>query len=138
MGWFRNDRKPDIWEVADDRPVGDIEAAQKIRNICASAGTVAENLAAFGGPKAEEKKAVEAERYQAALKRALEIAMQISDDPMRDVSVSQIISLCVKAGHLKTARVLVRAIQSDETRAELIAGNPALVNREATSSGGPV
>ena len=52
--------------------------------------------------------------------------MQISDDSMRDVSVSQVIRLCVKVDHLKTARVLLRAIQSDKTRAELVADHPVL------------
>ena len=85
------------------------------------------------GRKAEQKKAADAERYQAAVKRALEIAMQISDDSMRDVSVSQIISLCVKVGHMKTARVLLRAIRSEKTQAELIAEHPALIDQDAAS-----
>jgi hypothetical protein len=45
---------------------------------------------------------------------------------MRDVSVSQIISLCVKVDHLKTATILLRAVQSEKTRTELIAEYPAL------------
>ena len=64
----------------------------------------------------ERSKLADAERYQAAIKRALEIAMQISDDAMRDVSVSQIIRLSVKVDHLKTARILLRAIQSEKIR----------------------
>ena len=82
---------------------------------------------------AEKKLAADAERYQAAIKRALEIAMQISDDSMRDVSVSQIIRLCVKVDHLKTARVLLRAIQSEKTRAELVADHPELIDQDAAS-----
>jgi hypothetical protein len=121
MRWFHSERQPDVWEVADDQPLGDIGAAHKIRDICASAGTIAERLVAAGGPDAEKKLAADAERYQAAIKRALEIAMQISDDSMRDVSVSQIIKLCVQVDHLKTAKVLLRAIQSEKTRAELVA-----------------
>ncbi len=128
MRWFQKTRRPDVWEIADDQPLGDIEAAQKIREICASAGAIAENITAAGGPKADRKvdKAIEAERYQAAIKRALEIAMKIADDQMRDVSVSQIIRLCVKVDHLKTARVLIRAIRSEHTQAELMADNPVL------------
>ena len=121
MRWFHSERQPDVWEVADDQPLGDIGAAHKIRDICASAGTIAERLVEAGGPDAEKKLAADAERYQAAIKRALEIAMQISDDSMRDVSVSQIIKLCVQVDHLKTAKVLLRAIQSEKTRAELVA-----------------
>ena len=52
---------------------------------------------------------------------------------MRDVSVSQIVRLCVKADHLKTARVLVRAIQSEKIRDELTAENPVLLDQDAAS-----
>jgi hypothetical protein len=83
-------------------------------------------MTATGGRNAETEKATAAERYQAAIKRALEIAMKISDDLMRDVSVSQIIGLCVTVDHMKTARILVRAIKSEHARAELIADNPEL------------
>jgi len=133
MRWFHRERQPDVWEVADDQPLGDIGAAHKIRDICASAGAIAERLAAAGGRDAEKKLAADAERYQAAIKRALEIAMQISDDSMRDVSVSQVIKLCVQLDHLKTARVLLRAIQSEKTRAELVADHPKLIGQDAAS-----
>jgi hypothetical protein len=127
MRWFQKDREPEIWEEPDTRPVvGDIEAAHKIREICASASSIAEKMTAARGRNAEKEKAAETERYQAAIKRALEIAMKISDDSMRDVSVSQIIGLCVTVDHMKTARILVRAIKSERTRDELIADNPAL------------
>jgi primase-polymerase (primpol)-like protein len=128
MHWFRKARQPDVWEVPDSKPLGDIEAAQKIREICASAATIAEKT--VGGRAPEKNKAAETERYQAAIKRALEIAMKISDDSMRDASVSQIIGLCVMVDHMKTARILVRAIKSENTRTELIAGNPALAVQE--------
>ena len=133
MGWFRKDRQPEVWEIADDQPLGDIGAAHKIRDICASAGTIAERLATAGGRNAEQKRAADAERYQAAIKRALEIAMQISDDSMRDVSVTQIIKLCVQVDHLKTAKVLLRAIRSEKTRAELVADHPKLIDQDAAN-----
>jgi hypothetical protein len=126
MRWFQKPQQPDIWEVADARPLGDIEAAQKIREIYAAASAIAGKMTTSGGRDAETDKATAAERYQAAIKRALEIAMKISDDSMRDVSVSQIIGLCVKVDHMKTARILVRAIKSETTRGELIADNPSL------------
>jgi hypothetical protein len=128
MHWFQKTRQPDIWEAAETKPLGDIEAAQKIREICASAGSIADQMVA-GGRRAENGKDAETERYQAAIKRALEIAMKISDDAMRDVSVSQIIALCVTVDHMKTARILVRAIKSESTRIELIKGNPALADQ---------
>jgi hypothetical protein len=125
MRWFQKDRPPDVWECVADQPLGDIGAAQKIREICASAGSIAETMAALKG--AETHKASEAERYQAAVKCALELAKQISDDAMRDASVSQIIALSVKAGHMQTARVLLRAIRSEKTQADLLANHPPLI-----------
>jgi hypothetical protein len=133
MRWFHGEQQPEVWEVADDQPLGDIAAAHKIRDICASAGAIAERLAAAGGRDAEKKLAADAERYQAAIKRALEIAMQIADDSMRDVSVSQIIKLCMQVDHLKTAKVLLRAIQSEKMRAELVADHPKLIDQDAAN-----
>jgi hypothetical protein len=128
MHWFQKARQPDVWEVADAKPLGDIEAAQKIREICAATGSIADQMTA-GGRVAEKHKTTETERYQAAIKRALEIAMKISDDAMRDISVAQIIGLCVTGDHMKTARILVRAIKSESIRVELTAANPALADR---------
>jgi hypothetical protein len=133
MRWFNREKQPDVWEVTDDQPLGDIDAAHRIRDICASAGAIAEKLVAAGARDAENTLASDAARYQAAIKRALEIVMQISDDSMRDVSVSQVIRLCVKVDHLKTARVLLRAIQSERSRAELVADHPVLTDQEAAS-----
>ena len=133
MRWFDKEKQPDVWEVADDQPLGDIDAAHRIRDICASAATIAERLVAAGTRDAEKNLAADAARYQAAIKRALEIAMLISDDSMRDVSVSQIIRLCVKVDHMKTARVLLRAIQSEKSRTELVADHPVLIDQEAAS-----
>jgi len=133
MRWFNKEKQPEVWEVADDQPLGDIAAAHRIRDICASAGAIAEKLVAAGPRDAEMKLAADAERYQAAIKRALEIAMQISDDSMRDVSVSQVIKLCVQLDHLQTARVLLRAIRSEKTRTELVTDHPKLIDQDAAS-----
>ena len=133
MSWFRKDQQPEVWEIADDQPLGDIDAAHKIRDICTAAGAIADKLVAVGTRDAEKKLAADAARYQAAIKRALEVAMQISDDSMRDVSVSQIIKLCMQVDHLKTARVLLRAIRSEKTRAELVADHPKLTDQDAAN-----
>ena len=133
MRWYHRERQPEVWEVVDDQPLGDIGAAHKIRDICVSAGTIAERLVAAGGRDAEKQQAADAERYQAAIKRAIEIAIQISDDSMRDVSVSQIIKLCVQVDHLKTARVLLRTIRSEKTRADLVADHPKLIDQDAAN-----
>ena len=132
MRWFGRDRPPDVWETGS-QPDGDIEAAQRIREICAAAAAIIERTETLRGRNAEAQKSAEAERYQAAMKCALEIAKLMSDDDMRDVSVSQIIRLCVKAGHLKTAKVLLRAVQSDRIRDELIAEHPVLTDQDAAS-----
>jgi hypothetical protein len=133
MRWFNREKQPDVWEVADEQPLGDIDAAHKIRDICAAAGAIADRLVAAGARDAEQRLAADAARYQAAVKRALEIAMQIADDSMRDVSVSQVIRLCVKVDHMKTARVLLRAVQSEKMRAELVAEYPVLIDQDAAS-----
>ena len=132
MRWFNKEKQPDVWEIADDQPLGDIDAAHKIRDICASAGTIADRLALAGGRDGGKKQAADTERYQAAIKRALEIAMQISDDAMRDVSVSQVIRLSVQVDHLKTARILLRAIHSEKIRAELVVEHPKLIDQAAS------
>ncbi|WP_291848996.1 hypothetical protein [Bradyrhizobium sp.] len=131
MRWFRRDRPPDAWEHIDDQPLGDIGAAQKIREICAAADVIAEKLAGAGGRSAGQVLAADAERYQAAVKRALEVAMKISDDGMRDVALGQIIRLSVKVDHMKTARALLRAVRSEKMRAELMAESPALAAHDA-------
>jgi hypothetical protein len=132
MHWFHRDRPPDVWETGAE-PEGDIAAAQRIREICASAAGIAERMATLRGRNAETEKAAEGERYQAAVKCALELAKRMSDDAMRDVSISQIVRLCVKAGHLKTAKVLLRTIQSNRIRNELIAESPSLTDQDAAS-----
>ncbi|WP_065752727.1 hypothetical protein [Bradyrhizobium paxllaeri] len=131
MSWFRKDPHPDVWEIAGDEPLGDIDAAHRIRDICAAADAIAEKMAAASGRYAE--KAVDAARYEAAIKCVLEVAMKISDDAMRDASLRQIIGLCVKVEHLKTAHVLLRAIRSERTRAELMADHPVLRDQDAAS-----
>ena len=132
MSWFGKDRPPDVWETGVE-PEGDIEVAHRIREVCASAAAIVERMATLRGRNAEAEKNAEAGRYQAAIKCALEAAQKISDDAMRDVSVSQIIRLCVKADHLKTARILLRAIQSDRIRNELIAESPSLNDQDAAN-----
>jgi hypothetical protein len=133
MRWFRKARQPDIWEVADDQPPGDIGAAHRIREICASAESIVDAITTAKGRKAERKRAADAARYQAAIKSAIEVATNMSDDAMRDVSLSQIIRLCVKVKHLQTARILVRALRSARTRTELIAEHPELIDQDAAN-----
>jgi hypothetical protein len=126
MRWFRRQSSPEIWDESIDGPIGDIEAAHKIRDICRSAADSAEKVAGFAGLFDTAKKKYEAERYQRAAKRAMEIAMKIADDLVRDSAVRQIVSLCLKANDLRTARILFRAIQAASIREEVLQEHPTL------------
>jgi len=126
MRWFRRQSPPEIWDASIDGPIGDIEAAHKIRDICRSAADSAEKVAGFAGLFDTAKKKYEAERYQRAAKRAMEIAMKIADDLLRDSAVRQIVSLCLKANDLRTARILFRAIQAASIREEVLQEHPTL------------
>jgi len=126
MRWFRRQSPPEIWDASIDGPIGDIEAAHKIRDICRSAADSAEKVAGFAGLFDTPKKKYEAERYQRATKRAMEIAMKIADDLLRDSAVRQIVSLCLKANDLRTARILFRAIQAASIREEVLQEYPTL------------
>ena len=112
MRWFNKEERKEIWDEAIQWPIGDIEAANKIREICRSALDRPKRLASFAGRTDNKKHKHETERYERAAKAAMEIAMKISDELMRDAAVRQIVDLCMKANDLKTARILLRAIQS--------------------------
>jgi hypothetical protein len=126
MRWFKRQSPTEIWDESIEGPIGDIEAAHKIRDICRSAADSAEKVAGFAGLFDTAKKKYEAERYQRAAKRAMEIAMKIADDLLRDSAVRQIVSLCLKANDLRTARILFRAIQAASIREEVLQEHPTL------------
>ena len=121
MWKFRRSERKDIWDEEIQWPVGDIEAAHRIREICRSATGSAEKAAG-----AAEKKNPETERYERAARTAMEIAMKIADDLLRDSSVRQIVSLCVMANDLKTARILLRAIGAVSIREDVLNDHPVL------------
>jgi hypothetical protein len=56
----------------------------------------------------------------------MEIALKVKDDLMRDVAVGEIVDLCLKANDLKTARILLRAIQSEAIREDVLNAHPVL------------
>jgi hypothetical protein len=126
MLWFGKRNQKEIWEEDNDEPFGDIEAAQKIRSICNLAAGSAEKLAGFAERPSAKKKKYEAGRYDGAKKRALELAGKMSDDLLRDTAVRQIVNLCVTANDLKTASVLIGAIQTEKIRQEVLDQHPAL------------
>jgi hypothetical protein len=126
MWWFNQGKRREIWEEAIQWPIGDIEAAHKIRDICRSAADSAEKAGSVAGRADDKKQKYEADRYERAARTAMEIAIKISDDLLRDSSVRQIVDLCVTANDLRTARILLRAIQAVSMKEEVLNDHPAL------------
>jgi hypothetical protein len=126
MRWFNRDKPTEIWDEPIQWPIGDIEAAHKIRLICSSAADSAERVGGLAGHPDNKKRKSDAERYERAARTAMEIAMKIADDLLRDSSVRQIVELCVKANDLKTARILFRAIGAASIREDLLQEHPML------------
>ena len=118
MSWFARKTRKDIWDEAIEWPLGDIEAADRIRAICEAAA------ASAAGSGRNNKR--ESERYERAARSAMEIAMKISDGLMRDDAVSRIVDLCMKANDIKTAQILFRAIHASWIRETVQRDHPAL------------
>jgi len=125
MPWFKKDRPKEIWDEAIEWPIGDIEAAHKIREICRSAAGSAEKIGG-SADRSHQKIQPEVERYERAAKVAMEIAKRISDGLLRDAAVRQIVELCLKANHTRTARTLFRAIQSKSISQDVLKEHPSL------------
>jgi hypothetical protein len=126
MWWFNQGKREEIWDEIVQWPIGDIEAAHKIRDICRSAADSAEKVSSFAGHPDNKKNKYESDRYERAAKAAMEIAIKISDDLLRDSAVRQIVNLCVKANDLRTARILFRAIQAVSMREDVLNEHPTL------------
>lgn len=124
MWWFSKGERKEVWDEEIQWPIGDIEAAHRIRDICRSAADSAEKIAGATGHA--DKKKYETERYERAARAAMQIAIKISDDLLRDSSVRQIVSLCVAANDLRTARILFRAIQAVSIREDVLNEHPIL------------
>ena len=115
----------EFWDEAIEWPIGDIEAAHRIREICRTAAEQRrEGSAVLPIVRTEDQ--AEVERYERAAKVAMEIAMKVSDDLLRDAAVRQIIELCLKANHTRTARTLFRAIQSKSISQDVLKEHPSL------------
>jgi hypothetical protein len=125
MWWFNKGERKEIWDEDIQWPIGDIEAAHKIRDICRSAADSAEKLAG-SADRSDNKIKYEAERYERAAKTAMKIAIKISDDLLRDSAVRQIVDLCLQASDVRTARILFRAIQSVSIREDVLNDYPIL------------
>ena len=125
MRWFNRNKQAEVWDDAIEWPIGDIEAAHRIREICRAAAPIAEKIAG-SADRSHRKLGPEVERYERAAKVAMEIAIRISDDLLRDVAVRQIVELCLKANDIRTARPLFRAIQSQSIVEDLLRAHPSL------------
>ena len=126
MWWLNSAKRQEIWDEEIQWPIGDIEAAQKIRGICRSAADSAEKIAGGAGRPENKKSRYEVERYERASKAAMEIAIKMSDDLLRDASVREIVDLCMKADDLRTARILFRAVHAVSIREEVLKDHPSL------------
>lgn len=126
MWWFNSVKRQEVWDEEIQWPIGDIEAAQKIRGICRSAADSAEKIAGSAGRPENKKTRHEVERYERASKTAMEIAIKMSDDLLRDASVCQIVDLCMKAGDVRTARILFRAVHAVSIREDVLKNHPSL------------
>ena len=126
MWWFNKGKRQEVWDEEIQWPIGDIEAAHRIRDICRSAADSAEKITGLADRPDNKKNKYEADRYERAAKAAMEIAIKMSDELLRDSSVRQIVSLCMKANDLKTARILFRAIQSLSIREDVLNDHPML------------
>ena len=130
MRWFNKGEQKEIWEEDIIWPLGDLEAANRIRAICSAASSSAEKLNGRAGKREEKRNQQDTERYERAAKTAMEIAMKISDDLVRD--------LCGASDHRpvhdgrqseEPAGILLRAINAEAFREEVLNEHPALRRR---------
>jgi hypothetical protein len=92
MRWFNKGKPKELWDEVVDWPIDDLEAARRIRDICNSAFRSAEIVGSqVGGPVSNANK-YETERYKRAAKAAMETAIKISDDLLRDAALRQTLS----------------------------------------------
>jgi hypothetical protein len=120
------DRPTEIWEEPVEGSIGDIEAAHRIRDICRAAAESAAKLASSAGKPGARKKRLDANRYRRAARAAMEIAMKINDDLLRDSAVRQIVALCLRANDLRTAQTLFAAIGAASIREDVMQEYPVL------------
>jgi hypothetical protein len=83
MWWFDKDKPKEIWDEDIQWPIGDIEAAHKIRGICRSANDSAEQIGGLADGLNNKTHTHDAERYEHAAKTLMKIAIKISDDLLR-------------------------------------------------------
>ena len=125
MQLFKRAQRKEVWDEVLEAPVGDIEAAKLIREICRTASDSAERVGG-AADRSHRKIKGEVERYERAARAAMEIAMKVSDELLRDAAVRQIVELCLKAGNVTTAQTLFRAIHAKSIRDDVLRDFPQL------------
>ena len=126
MRWFTKGKPNDLWDEVIQWPIDDLEAARRIRDICNPALGSAERVGSLVGGAETTASIYETMRYKRAAKAAMEIAIKISDDLLRDAALCQIVVLCIKANELRTAAILFRAIQAVSIKEDMLRNYPAL------------
>jgi hypothetical protein len=126
MRWFNKGKPNELWDEVIQWPIDDLEAARRIRDVCNSALGSAERVGSQVGEAETTASIYETMRYKRAAKAAMEIAIKISDDPLRDAALYQIVVLCIKASELRTAAILFRAIQAASIKEDMLINYPAL------------
>jgi hypothetical protein len=121
MRWF-NKGKPKVIQW----PIDDFEPARRIRDVCNSSLGSAERVGGEVGGAETVASIYETMRYKRVAKAAMEIAIKISDDLLRDAALYQIVVLCVKASELRTAAILFWAIQAASIKEDMLINYPAL------------
>ena len=96
MWRFGKSKQKEVWDEPIEGPIGDIEAAKKIRVICRAAADSAHRVG-DAADRSGKKIKRDVERYERAARAAMEIAMKVSDELMRDAAVRQIVELCMTA-----------------------------------------
>jgi len=125
MWRFSKSKQKEVWDEPLDESIGDIEAAKKIRVICRAAADSAHRVG-DAADLSQKKIKHDVERYERAAKAAMEIAMKVSDELMRDAAVRQIVELCMTAHDVKTAQPLFRAIRTKSIVQDVLKQHPVL------------
>lgn len=125
MHWFSKGDQKEVWEDPKE-PLGDLEAAKRIRAICRSVSPDVQKPNGFIGSGNQRNDEQKSELQVRAAKAAMEIALKISDQLVRDAALRQIVGLCMTSNNFAAAQILVRAIQSQIIKTEVLNEYPVL------------
>ena len=83
MWWTKNTKPKPLLEIDEEQ--GDINAAQKVRNICSFASDSAEFVASYIDRFEDKYKKYQQTRYESAKQRALETSLKMHDPDLREL-----------------------------------------------------